>query len=262
MNKIVLYAGSGTVVLIAVFVVLLLVIPVTPEINVQINDYDDNHTLAHEAWIEWYRNADEAELGHVHNIIARDTWVAQYEFEQEFHPEDELVVEYLSALVVQKEILQGIYNPVEDEKLIRYHEWLLKTFDVPPTLEGVEQAMLDLVGGNPDNLHRIDHVHYHNNRATMFAEPPFDLWESDPDWWALQNQLSFCQYDDIVDCDDFIWAYENTRPLTDEELELMQSDFDESVRQWRAEKEAEQNDSNTASAQSWDFFLKQKHSYV
>ena len=183
-------------------------------------------------------NADPAELGPPPQPdSARHVGGPQYEFEQEFHPQDGFVVEYLSALVIQREMLLGTYDHT-DEKLTRYHDWLLDTFDVPDTPEGVDRAMLDLVGGDPDHLYRIERVHYHNHRATMIAEPPFDLWESDPEWWGLQNQLSACRYNEPPNCEEFVWVYENNRPLTAEELALMQPGFDEAERQWRADKEA------------------------
>ena len=229
MNKAVFYLGIGSI---AVALVAALVMvptdPVVLQTTVQTESDDINRITTHEEWIEWYRNADPDELGSHHNEIVRDTWVAQYEFEQEFHPEEGLVVDYLSALSIQQEMLQDTYN-YTDEKFTRYHDWLLETFDVPPTLEGVEQAMLDLIGGDKDNMHRIDHVHSHNHRAIMIAEPPFDLWESDPDWWWLQNQLSACQHEKALDCDAFIFAHENSRPLTEGELELMQPDFEEAT---------------------------------
>ena len=228
-----MYAHKSIVVAVVIIASILPVIFFTFQTPPQMDVNDADTTLTHEEWIEWYRNADPAELGHRHNQIVRDAWVAQYEFEQEFHPQDGFVVEYLSALVIQREMLLGTYDHT-DEKLTRYHDWLLDTFDVPDTLEGVDQAMLDLVGGDPASLHRIGHVHHHNHRATMIAEPPFDLWESDPDWWLLQNQLSACRYNEPPDCDEFVWAYENNRPLTAEELALI----DEAEMQWRADEEA------------------------
>ncbi len=232
-----MYARKSIVVAVVIIASILPVIFFTFQTPPQMDVNDADTPLTHEEWIEWYRNADPAELGHRHNQIVRDTWVAQYEFEQEFHPQDGFVVEYLSALVIQREMLLGTYDHT-DEKLTRYHDWLLDTFDVPDTPEGVDRAMLDLVGGDPDHLHRIERVHYHNHRATMIAEPPFDLWESDPEWWGLQNQLSACRYNEPPNCEEFVWAYENNRPLTAEELALMQPGFDEAERQWRADKEA------------------------
>ena len=211
MNKNVFYRGIGCIVIaLVVSIAMTATDPVMLQTTIQTKSGSISNIATHEEWIEWYRNANPGELGSYHNEIVRDAWVAQYEFEQEFRPEEGLIVDYLSALSIQKEMLQGTYN-YTDEKFIRYHNWLLETFNVPSTLKDVEQDMLDLVGGDKANMHRIDQVHAHNHRIIMVAEPPFDLWESDPDWWWLQNQLSACQYEKALDCDEFIFTHESSR---------------------------------------------------
>lgn len=218
MNKIMRYATYTSVTFVLMFATLIALSLSSVEVqNIEhISNYTDGSdaTLTREEWNEWYRNASADELKNYHNVAVRDAWVAQYDFEQDFHPEEGYVVEYLSALIIQKEMLQGMHDNEDDERVLRYHNWLLEKFDVPHTIKGIDNELLGLVGRNVSEMYRIDEVHYHNMHTVKIAEPPFELWWSDPDWWWLQNRLSACQYNDEFGCDDLVQAIKDNRQLT------------------------------------------------
>ena len=118
-----------------------------------------------------------------HDSMMRDLFVAQSEFEADTNAN----VHAVSALVVAKAKLDGMYDPATDAER-RYSEWVVDTHDTPDNAADID-ATLNLIG----KPKQIDSIHDTNVQAANAGHVPFDLEFSDPLYWMDITLQSRCK---------------------------------------------------------------------
>ena len=118
-----------------------------------------------------------------HNGMMRDLFVVQSEFEADTSTN----VHAVSALVVAKAKLDGMYDPATDAER-RYSEWVVDTHDTPDNAADID-ATLNLIG----KPKQIDSIHDTNVQAANAGHVPFDLEFSDPLYWMDITLQSRCK---------------------------------------------------------------------
>ena len=151
-------------------------------------------------------------LDHPLEIIARDKWVAETDFMNDFgiHPHEVLVHH------IQKERLSGGYAATDHER--KYHDWLLSTYAHHDTFDKSHDAILAVLG-SVTNLDRVDTVYDHLNTNANYGLITSEAFAADPDYWLPVLMVSECTLDTTCDLEALQLALGNNRELTAEELE-------------------------------------------
>ena len=164
----------------------------------------------HPEWLEWYRTADELSTS---SSLHRDNLMIWHDFEVMFRPDrtSDGSLQVL-ALLVQKEILLGTYEPTANEKLL--HDWTMEKYPPPATLVEIDVVLLEIVG-TEENLHFAEEVHETMTEAANRGQVPTPLKLSDLDYWYDQAFLWDCEHI-YEDCDPahIIKEMANSRKLT------------------------------------------------
>ncbi|MYB46781.1 MAG: hypothetical protein F4W68_06800 [Cenarchaeum sp. SB0661_bin_35] len=119
----------------------------------------------------------------------------------------------VTALALQYNILSGSYTTPPEEPVRKYYEHLLKHYDLPATIAGVEQRLVEIAGEMAPLHHIILKTH------TQWAElgavyPP--LFDEDPHYWWAVTFLFECEYNQEDDCSSERDYLENKRWTEDE----------------------------------------------
>ena len=161
----------------------------------------------------------------LYNVVIMNALFAKHNFENDFHPDDEVIVGQVVALMIYREKHAGTYNPTEAER--RYHEFIMDFENdyinkpmVPDTAAGVDRALIDILG-DVDHIHRAEYLYESFNNIAIIEH--YDLVSPDEDFWGLKFIMSGCEYDTPdVDCSAFHDILEANRDLIDEKIEKVE----------------------------------------
>ena len=167
-----------------------------------------------------------------YNDAIRNAFFVEHDFENDFHPDDEVIVGQVVALMVHREKHAGTYDPTEAER--RYHEFIMDFKNdyinrptVPDTAADVDQALIDILG-HVHHIHRAESLYESFNNMANIGHVHDDLFFADEDFWGLKFIMSVCEYDTPdVDCSAFPDILAANRDLTDEEIEEVEKMIDE-----------------------------------
>ena len=99
----------------------------------------------------------------------------------------------VAVTVLHGSILDGTYKAPDSEPVKRYHEYILDLYgdDLPDTIEGVKDRLVELTGEMAPMAHVILDTH------NLWAEAgvvPFEQFGDDPHYWWAVVDLHECEY--------------------------------------------------------------------
>ena len=104
-------------------------------------------------------------------------------------------------LFAQYEKLQGTYNPSEAEK--KYHSWIAQRYSVPMTEVEITEQLTQITGSPQYNALAQEVANSFNALASNGAVP-YELAQSDVQFWGNVVNAAHCSYDDQCDLESFM----------------------------------------------------------
>ena len=158
-----------------------------------------------------------------YNDAIRNAFFIEYDFEADFHPDMEVIVGQVVALMVHKEMHDGTYNPTEAER--RYHDFIMTFEDtninrptMPSTADEIDRVLVNILG-HVDHMHRAEELYASFNHKANIGNVHTDLFFSDEPYWGLLWMMAVCEHDaPEMDCANFPDIVAANRDLTDEEI--------------------------------------------